>query len=371
MFCPKCGAELIGGAKFCQKCGARADVPAASAEILREDAASQPTAAPVDRSKKQKKSRKAPVMILLAVVLVVIAGVFISMNWDPIDYVATAKAYQPFANSQGLPYTCEEVLDKYLVSAQWEELEPEGDLHYVKISGTAKGTERKLAFTIQIVPNPDDPDGCLFTPCMASVDGETTTDTGEVADFLYLLFAAYDQKEEDLSVLLADPMELAFDAYRNIVSQADSYDYSGGYGEPNPPDATYYYALVPMSAGSDIPALLLSSYNEFFGLNYIRVFQYDAASGTVLEPEDVLMEGVATAGGFRGVLSMMDDGYGLNFYYGSSGSGEAAIERITLEGNELFYTTEWTGMFGDTLPTDLYGVQLVWYDVQDGSGLEY
>ena len=68
---------------------------------------------------------------------------------------------------------------------------------------------------------------------------------------------------------------------------------------------------------------------------------------------------------------MMDDGYGLNFYYGSIGAGEAAIERITLEGNELFYTTEWTGMFGDTLPTDLYGVQLVWYDVQDGSGLEY
>lgn len=371
MFCPKCGAELIDGAKFCQKCGARADVPAASAEILREDAASQPTAAPVDRSKKQKKSRKAPVMILLAVVLVVIAGVFISMNWDPIDYVATAKVYQPFANSQGLPYTCEEVLDKYLVSAQWEELEPEGDLHYVKISGTAKGTERKLALTIQIVPNPDDPDGCLFTPCMASVDGETTTDTGEVADFLYLLFAAYDQKEEDLSLLLADPMELAFDAYRNIINNADIYNYFGGYGGPEAPVGTYYYALVPMCMDSDIPALLLSCYDEYFGVDYIRVFQYDVESSTVLEPEEVLIEGVASAGGFRGVLSMMDDGYGLNFYYGSSGSGEAAIERITLEGNELFYTTEWTGMFGDTLPTDLYGVQLVWYDVQDGSGLEY
>ena len=75
-------------------------------------------------------------------------------------------------------------------------------------------------------------------------------------------------------MLLADPMELALDAYRNIVSQADSYDYSGGYGEPNPPDATYYYTLVPMSAGSDIPALLLSSYNEFFGLNYIRRYLF-------------------------------------------------------------------------------------------------
>ena len=184
MFCPKCGAELIDGAKFCQKCGARADVPAASAEILREDAASQPTAAPVDRSKKQKKSRKAPVMILLAVVLVVIAGVFISMNWDPIDYVATAKAYQPFANSQGLPYTCEEVLDKYLVSAQWEELEPNGS---------------------------------LFTLYTAAIDGVETTDSGEVADFLYLLFVACDQKVEDLSVLLADPMEMEGAAHSRWV----------------------------------------------------------------------------------------------------------------------------------------------------------
>ena len=335
MFCPECGAKLIDGAKFCQKCSAKIETP-------------------VNDTKPQKKSRKVPLIGLIAAVLVIAAGIVIAMNWSNIDYIATAKAYQPFAISQGLPYTCEEVLEQYLISAQWEELEPEGDLHYVKISGTAKGTERELALTIQMVPNPNDPDGCLFTPCMASVDGVTTTDTGEVVDFLGMMFMAYDQKVKDLSVLLADPMELAFDAYRNIVSQADNYDYSGGYGEPNPPNATYCYALAAMSADSDIPALLLSCYNEFYGLNYIRVFQYDAESRTVLEPEEVLIEGVASAGGFRGVLSMMEDGYGLNLYYFSSGTGEAAVERITLEGNEIFYTTEWNGMFDDALPAGLY-----------------
>lgn len=89
----------------------------------------------------------------------------------------------------------------------------------------------------------------MFTLYTAAIDGVGTTDSGEVADFLYLLFVACDQKVEDLSVLLADPME---------------------------------------------------------------------------------MEGAATAGGFRSALfSMMDDSYRLNFYYSSSGSGEAVVSTET------------------------------------------
>ena len=76
------------------------------------------------------------------------------------------------------------MLDKYLVSAQWEELEPNGS---------------------------------LFTLYTAAIDGVETTDSGEVADFLYLLFVACDQKVEDLSVLLADPMEMEGAAHSRWV----------------------------------------------------------------------------------------------------------------------------------------------------------
>lgn len=151
----------------------------------------------------RKKSRKGLIAILLAALLVVAAGAFIAMNWSRMDYVASIKSYQPFAVSQNLPYTCGEVLDKYLVSSQWKELEPKGDLHYVEISGTAKGTEQELIFVFQIAPNPNDPDGALYVPYRASIDGVETSDSGEITDFLGMIFTAYDQNWEDISVLLA------------------------------------------------------------------------------------------------------------------------------------------------------------------------
>lgn len=207
MYCHKCGNELPEQAGFCPVCGTKVDIgkEETAAEKLTEqvphhDAIPQ---APSAEKPVRKKSRKGLVIGLLATLLVVVAGVFITMSWNRMDYVVATKSYYPFAVSLNLPYTCGEVLDKYLVSAQWKELEPEGDLHYVEVSGTAKGTEQELIFVFQIEPNPNDPDGHVFSPYHASIDGVETSDSGEIADFLGMIFTAYDQDMEDISMLLA------------------------------------------------------------------------------------------------------------------------------------------------------------------------
>lgn len=87
---------------------------------------------------------------------------------------------------------------------------------------------------------------------------------------------------------MQDSTTLAMEAYRDIVSQAASYDFSMGHGEPNPPDAAYSYALAPMCPGSDIPGLLLSCTDAAFGLSYTRIFQYDERSGSVWQPYAVM-----------------------------------------------------------------------------------
>ena len=161
------------------------------------------------------------------------------------------------------------------------------------------------------------------------------------------------------------------DSYLNIVSQASGYDFSGGYGDPNPPDAIYSYALAPVCPGSDIPGLLLSCTNPTFGMSYIRVFQYDEARGTVWLPEDVLTTGVASAGGFRGGLSLMAEGNGLCYSYLNAMTGDSYLDQITMEDGILYQSSEWTGVMGDdTSPTHLKGSEITWYDISDTTGLQ-
>ncbi len=163
---------------------------------------------------------------------------------------------------------------------------------------------------------------------------------------------------------------MAMDAYRNILSQASSYDFSGGYGDPNPPDATYSYALVPVCPGSDIPGLLLSCTNSTLGMTDIRVFQYDEVSGTVWEPASVLTTGVATAGGYRGSLALMGDGNGLYYYYLYAMTGDSFLERVTIGDGIIHHEEVWSGMVGDGGPTYLQGGEISWYDVYDTAGLQ-
>lgn len=560
MYCHKCGRELPERALFCPACGARsvtAEHESPSAASAVSAATSSPTTpspsgqppVPAGAPGPKASSKKKVILGVISalVVVVAVAAVLMALNWNSVDFVASVKAFQPFYYSQGLPYTYGEVLDAYLPDAEWiavKEKKDSGLLATVEVSGTAKGLEEEVKLSVQMAPNPEDPNGALYTPESASLGEETFSSTEETVEFLYWLFVAYGQQVEDLSLVLPagsveltqtfeeeaagisfhypenweaietgsefdivslidsdntadsiasmkvcevldenpfgiftddestveqavnefhtfvsledstlgdvpaveliyqteglkgtdqvinywyergdkvyqvvcsyseltalkyepifenimgtyqiaplpeptptptpaptptpepvqDSTTLAMEAYRDIVSQAASYDFSMGHGEPNPPDAAYSYALAPMCPGSDIPGLLLSCTDAAFGLSYTRIFQYDERSGSVWQPYAVMTTGVATAGGYRGSLCLMADGLGLYYYYGDAMTGEAYVECVTIEDELVYYSTQWSGLLGDgTSPTYLQGSEITWYDISDTTGLQ-
>ena len=70
---------------------------------------------------------------------------------------------------------------------------------------------------------------------------------------------------------------------------------------------------------------MLSCGNVALGSNYIRVFQYDEASGTMWQPADIITTGI------REGISYMADGEGLYHSYANGMSGDAYVDRITVK----------------------------------------
>ena len=571
MYCHKCGQELPDQALFCPSCGTKVTygepasqdaapvtpIPPGSAapsskQFFPENPSSTipaPAVNPSAGTPKPEPKKKAKRGILIgglsaAGVVLVAVVLFVVLNWKSVDYVASVQAFQPFYHSQGLPYTYGEVLDEYLPDAEWSAVKEGKGIATVEVSGTAKGVNEEVKLSVEMAPNPEDPNGSLYTLESVSLGDATFSDQGEAVEILYRLFLAYDRQVEDLSQVLPetevelsqtftdeaagitfqypenwvsvetdseytvislidsenddnsvaslmiqlsldqnpfgiftdeesaveqavnefhtyvsmedttlgsvpaveliyqteglkgtdqvinywyergdkvyqvvcsyseltalkyepifenimgtyqiaplpeptptptpaptptpepvqDSTTLAMEAYRDIVSQAASYDFSMGHGEPNPPDAAYSYALAPMCPGSDIPGLLLSCTDAAFGLSYTRIFQYDERSGSVWQPYAVMTTGVATAGGYRGSLCLMADGLGLYYYYGDAMTGEAYVECVTIEDELVYYSTQWSGLLGDgTSPTYLPGSEITWYDISDTTGLQ-
>ena len=163
-----------------------------------------------------------------------------------------------------------------------------------------------------------------------------------------------------------DPVEQALEAYKTILSQADSYTYTQ---DSVTPTGRYQYALVQLEPEDPVPTLLLSQETEEY-LWFIRVFQYDPESGTVLEPPESLTEGVAEIGGYRGGLGQMADGRGLRTISVSGGTGATVIDRITLEGEHLVTITAWGGSFVHTIPEEFSFVEIQWHDGSDTAPLD-
>ena len=196
MFCHKCGAQIAEGADFCHKCGAKviytnlaqqsADVPAPTIE-LQTGTTQQPLLTPMEVSTKRKL--KLPI-IIGAVVVVILAAAFVALNWEgKTDYEAVVKAYTPYANSQGMPYTCGEVFDQYILNAAWNVRESDGGA-YVEISGIANGAGKKMTVTVQVEAEKDQ---ATMKPVSVTLDGEDLTENA-----FFALFVAYDEKDDNL-----------------------------------------------------------------------------------------------------------------------------------------------------------------------------
>lgn len=209
MFCQQCGAQIPDNAAFCPNCGARMaqqtvgmqgqGMPDMGQQIQPQAYAGQQAQTPPGK----KKSKKVPI-IIAAVVAFAAVVLVVALNWNgQVNYVESVQQWTPFAQSQGLPYTMEEVLNRYLLSPEWEE-SGEKDVHSVSVSGKMNGKEGELSFTFQVREDPDNPDLASFKIVAAAVDDITTSDEGEAGDFLFYLFCAYDEGYEDLSWLDGD-----------------------------------------------------------------------------------------------------------------------------------------------------------------------
>ncbi len=134
-----------------------------------------------------------------------------------------------------------------------------------------------------------------------------------------------------ISNLRKTPEEPVLEQYHAIVGQADTYDYGN-----EATSAGYQYALVRMQSGNAVPTLLLKQHTVE-NLDYVRVFQYDPESGSVLQPADTLMEGTEPTGGYRGGVAMQADGNGIRSVTTSGGTGNTSIPRMTLKEGALHY----------------------------------
>ena len=214
-------------------------------------------------------------------------------------------------------------------------------------------------------------------------DGEITVEPFAVADIPE--FVMEEVKEDDglVEAILNDagldvlnpmtPEMLAMEQYRAILAQAEAYfDDDTDYGDMEV-TISYKYTLALMRAGSPLPALVLEqeTYGDYWGdMCTALVFQYDPDSGTVILADDSLVEGVASAGGYRGTLALSGDGIGILETSWSSGTGMGTIRLATMSGNELQWSTLFDGMvIGDTRPA-IPSIPITWYDAADLSGLD-
>lgn len=188
MFCHKCGNQLSDDAAFCPKCGTKLNTNANEQSVSVQPKQQTDNTAPV--TPKKKKSKKLPLIIAAVIAVVVIAVLALSNGGGDIDYKATVRAYKPYAESQGLNYTCGEVLDKYISNAEWNVNESE-DSAYVDISGIASGTDKEMDVTVHVKTAGDHAN---FDSISVKLNGEELSDNA-----FFALFVAYDGNDSDLS----------------------------------------------------------------------------------------------------------------------------------------------------------------------------
>lgn len=112
--------------------------------------------------------------------------------------------------------------------------------------------------------------------------------------------------------------------YNKILDNIDTYEFSD-MGEDA--EITYTYDLV-YTRSSDIPDLLVAQNTEY-GLSYLKIFSPNDDFTKEISADEIITIGVASAGGFRGVISQNADFTSLLYTTFLSGTGEGKEEEIT------------------------------------------
>ena len=129
----------------------------------------------------------------------VAAVVFIIINMNRIDYVATVKAHIPYKD---FGCTWEDVVNKYLDEPIWQ-IRKEEDKHYVDIIGVVKDTEDELTISMETEEDPENSDKVIITSEAVEINGKTFYKGDDAEIFWQAIFRAYDDKCDDISDVLS------------------------------------------------------------------------------------------------------------------------------------------------------------------------
>lgn len=269
--CVSCGAILEEEAAFCDECGVRQPSQqnigqdskifqiegeskvnnVETSTVLFTDAHVTKTGHTEQRNK--KKSFKLPVIIGVVVFLAILAALGSPRAEDTddpvvaesdrvgsksreslvidnddlayVDVLETVKTYALFGSNYAFSATCGNVFDKYISSAEWGVSES-GDTGYVNISGTIKGTAKKVRIVFGVMADPDEAGHASVMPISAQIGDAELGSEEDIVDFLYFMFEAYEEGYNDVSEL-ADLVEFINREGRVELSETYSNEIEG------------------------------------------------------------------------------------------------------------------------------------------------
>lgn len=160
-----------------------------------------------------------------------------------------------------------------------------------------------------------------------------------------------------------DSYDAAIALYGEIISSAPDYTYTTA---DSVPTGHYRYSIFDLQDGDPVPTLLLAQETDT-GNWYVRFFQYDPETDSVIQPEESLEEG-SSGGGYHAGLAREADGNGVRLTETYGGSGDTEITRITLADGTLVREPQWSGKF--TEGSEALGlIEINWTEVSfHGSG---
>lgn len=133
---------------------------------------------------------------------------------------------------------------------------------------------------------------------------------------------------------------------------------------------SYTYSLVKVN-NIDYPLLLVAQDYDY-GTSDIKFYYANKDFTKEITSEKTIGVGIAEVGGFRGSLSLKEDGSSLIYSYFFSGTGEAYIEDVNIDtdGNTLnvLNKTSWEGNFDD-MP-EVKSINIDFLDISDQSELD-
>lgn len=160
-----------------------------------------------------------------------------------------------------------------------------------------------------------------------------------------------------------DSYDAAIALYGEIISSAPDYTYTTA---DSVPTGHYRYSIFDLQNGDPVPTLLLAQETDT-GNWYVRFFQFDPETDSVIQPEESLEEG-SSGGGYHAGLAREADGNGIRLTETYGGSDDTEITRITLADGTLVREPQWSGKFTEV--SEALGlIEINWTEVSfHGSG---